>query len=221
MNTDLARRMLALARQERDRRAENASQSPGYAEDWLLVDEPFVNEICLVVLVAVYHQIERELVLLGARIAPGRDVISHADYEANVQRIKAAVRDRPTNGWQDLTRCLDLTNRPEWKSLQALRLIANGYKHDPFGGISGELLDHLGLSPTISESPRITYAGIADSLEFRERLAIYLGLAARSDYADIGEAFLSRAERFIGSIAELPQICRITSSRVSTTEFVS
>ena len=46
-----------------------ANEDPDYAYDqWLFTDEPFVNELCLVLLVVIRHQLERELLGLLARV---------------------------------------------------------------------------------------------------------------------------------------------------------
>ena len=64
-----ARRLLATIRAELEQRAlqadeESRAGNPWIREAWDGEDEPFVNEMCLLLLVWTRHQVERQLVSL-------------------------------------------------------------------------------------------------------------------------------------------------------------
>jgi hypothetical protein len=63
-------------------------------DQWLFTDEPFVNEMCLMVLVALRHQVERRLVFIAARVDTGQLSISRKQYQQNV--ISERARAGPT-----------------------------------------------------------------------------------------------------------------------------
>ncbi len=71
MDTRLAKNIVKLIRGERQRRASLLEDMhPEAADDrWLFTDLPFVAELCLMLLVAMRHQVERELISLAARAA--------------------------------------------------------------------------------------------------------------------------------------------------------
>ena len=64
--------MIGVIRQEARRRADAndhlaADDEHGYARDvWLFDDLPFVREFCILILVGIWHGVERELVWLAA-----------------------------------------------------------------------------------------------------------------------------------------------------------
>ena len=62
MNSKIARATLNVIRKERKRRLASLPDDPLAADDlWPSADEVFVNELCLMLLVAIRHQVEREL----------------------------------------------------------------------------------------------------------------------------------------------------------------
>lgn len=70
MDTRVAKHVIDVIRAERDSRlARLVAEEPELANAlWHVYDEPFINELCLMLLVAIRHQVERELVLLTARV---------------------------------------------------------------------------------------------------------------------------------------------------------
>jgi hypothetical protein len=62
-----------------------ADEDPDLASDqWQFGDEPFVNELCLILLVAVWHQVEREVIWLAARVTGDGKQITREQYLKNV-----------------------------------------------------------------------------------------------------------------------------------------
>ena len=83
--------------------------------------------MCLTLLIAVRHQVERELVLIKAR-ANGGTTIPQKQYEQNVINERQQLR---TKGWKALEDSLQLGSLPQWNtSMKALELLANSIKHD-------------------------------------------------------------------------------------------
>ena len=64
MDARVLKDMVATVRAERRRRKQplTGEDDDSPHDRWLFVDEPFVNELCLVLLVALRHELERELV---------------------------------------------------------------------------------------------------------------------------------------------------------------
>lgn len=177
--------------------------------------------MCLVLLVAIRHLLERELVRLGARVSADGKSIPGREY----WRLVAAERDelRSRGGWKHLAAKLNLTSFAAWSGpLETLRLLANTYKHEPGYATPGEgLLKHLGLNPIISEKPlKVTYASLPESQHFRQALALHLGLANDADFTDIAEEFLNGVDGFVAEVERQPHIAAITPTPVRLDEFV-
>lgn len=223
MDTQVARDMLAVIRAERQRSVdalEDADTELKY-DQWTFTDEPFVNEMCLVLLVAIRHLLERELVRLGARIRSDGKPIPRKEY----WRLVAAERDalRKRDGWKSLAAKLNLNRFSAWGGpLETLRLLANTYKHEPGDAAPGaDLLKHLGLNPIISEKPfKVLYASLPESQHFREALAQHLGLAQEADYTYIAEELLNSVERFVADVERQSHIVPIAPTAVRLNEFV-
>jgi hypothetical protein len=141
--------MVSVIRAERQRRLTLLKDEDGdWAYDqWLFTDEPFVNELCLVLLVAIRHQIERELLRLLARLTVGGNEVGGSEYRRRLRNERKLLRKR--DGWTNAIARLDLRTFPEWhSSIETLRLLANRYKHDPLGDPDEGLLKHLQLDLT-------------------------------------------------------------------------
>jgi DNA-binding transcriptional ArsR family regulator len=83
----IAREIIGVIRAERQGRSDrlkNEDQDFAYLH-WLFTDEPFINEMCLMVLVAVRHQVEGGLISFAARANVGPEVTreQHEKYLAN------------------------------------------------------------------------------------------------------------------------------------------
>jgi hypothetical protein len=222
VDVQAARDMLAIVRAERQRRVDALEADD---QDWrwdqgTFRDEPFINEMCLVLLVSIRHLLERELAGLGARVRADNRPIPGKEYWRLVSEEKQALRKK--DGWKKLAAKLKLESFAAWKGpLETLRLLANTYKHEPgYAAPSEDLLAHLELNPIISVNPTVTYASLPESQDFREALAVHLGLVQDADYADIIEAFLNSVERFVAEVERQPHIVAVEPSPSRFDEFV-
>ncbi|MGH9733809.1 MAG: hypothetical protein ACRD8A_04375 [Candidatus Acidiferrales bacterium] len=171
MDLQIARGILDLVRTEGQRRLALKGEPADSAYDqWLFEDEPFLNDVCLLLLVAVRHHVERELALLAAcavaRVGPS---ISRHQYLRNV------LSTRRKGGWKDVEIALNLQSFPEWGSaMETLRLLANCVKHEPTQEPDEELLRHLKLPLKPPGKFNVSYAPIPESSCFKEGLAVSL-----------------------------------------------
>jgi hypothetical protein len=194
MERSVGNDVLRLIRAEKDRRqALLTDEQPEIAfEHWWSVDEPFLNELCLMLLVARRHQVEKELVHFAARVTADGTAIDRKLYPKKVK----AERDRIRKcGWKGVIAKLKLSSSTEWdSSMKTLQLLANCYKHDPSGKPDEELLEHLKLDK------KLHYMSLAESPKFRAGLALSVGLPGDADYCEIAEEFLSLADQFLGHV---------------------
>jgi hypothetical protein len=73
MNTHLAKSVLEAIRREQHLRVSLLNEVA--YDHWTFEDGPFVAELCLMLLVALHHQVERELLRLAARVTDdGREI---------------------------------------------------------------------------------------------------------------------------------------------------
>ncbi len=95
MDTRIARDIVEVIRAEREKRIDRlADEDPDYAHDqWLFADEPFINDMCLMVLVALRHQVERRLVSLAAR-AGSEQAMTREEYWRKVGEQRKKVKNR-------------------------------------------------------------------------------------------------------------------------------
>lgn len=217
MDFETAKAMIDVVKSERQRRADRLrNEDPEFAGDhWLFTDEPFANDMCLMVLVAVWHQVERELVWLAACVTKDGKSISREQYKKNVQRErKLYVKDRGK-----MIEKLTLDSFPEWKSsMKALHLLANCFKHDPAQQPNKSLLMHLNLPLKPSRRLTVSYAPLSESSCFRDGLAAYLNLPKDADYCVIAKTFVDLADRFLKSVRQRTRLAQITGA-VSLIEF--
>jgi hypothetical protein len=99
MDTSVAKQMINAIRQEQQRRARSAvqlaSEDPNLAgEQWVFTDGPFINELCLMLLVAVWHQVEREVIWLAAAVTDDGKQISRDQYLKNAQEAQNNSRKK-------------------------------------------------------------------------------------------------------------------------------
>jgi hypothetical protein len=196
MDTRLSREVLNIIKSERSRRRELLAEADSeYAYDkWHFEDLPFVNELCLTLLVAVLHQIERKMVLLAARVTHDTAPISEQIYRERVrQRREEFRRKKMWHIASELGLCV-----PDW--LEALRLLANCYKHDPMARPDEDLLKHLKL-PLSPTAPLVdSYAPMVESEFFLNGLAAFLGIGDSADYCAVTEELISRADQFMTDV---------------------
>ncbi|HVR26024.1 MAG TPA: hypothetical protein VMU26_22215 [Candidatus Polarisedimenticolia bacterium] len=220
METQVLKQMIDVIRVEEQRRAKRrADMHPDVTYDqWLFTDAPFVNELCLMLLVALRHQVERELVLLAARLAADGSEISVEQYHKNVHRERELLKER--DGWKRIFIRLDVKSCQETKVLEALRLLSNSYKHDPFVKPDVKLLKLLNLpsewpkkktamsmsdaTSIGSQSPKMpkkkSYAPLPESSSLQEAFAVFVGLGRDADYCDITERFVESVNEFLESL---------------------
>lgn len=202
MDIQIARSVLKVIREEALRR-DSADRDPYFADEQWLADRAFVNELCLMLLVALWHQIERELVLMGARASQGDADLSPADY----QRALDALRKGLGIDWPKLRKLLNVATPPP--EMWALQRLANAYKHDPTTGPSDELISHLGLTTTVN------YNSLPESDALRQGLAACVGLDKYAGYVAITEAFINAAEVFLDDIRRNAKLGRVLWGPVS------
>ena len=209
MDTKLARETLSVIRKERKQRLASLPDHPDAADaQWLFSDEPFINELCLILLVAIRHQVERELLSLASRATDDGATLTHEQYRARVKAIRQRLRQK--DGWMAVCSTLRLDSFPDWNdAMETLRLLANCYKHAPSQGPEPDLLRHLQLDEARN------YAPLPESSGVREGLTLSLGLGKETDYCEIAEEFLSRADRFLKGVQEQPFISRVKWGPVS------
>jgi len=212
MHLSAAKEVIDVIRTAQGRRAaaRRADEDPDIAgEIWVEVDVPFVNELSLMLLVAVWHQLERELIWLAALVTDdGNDIDDLKQYSKNVKTARERFR-RP-GGWKDITSKLNLKACAEWNSMEMLHHLANCYKHDPSGKPDEKLLTDLALDATEIEK----YASIPESHRFREGLIAFLNLEKDADFSDIAEELLNRVAGFLTDVRTKAPLRHILDRRV-------
>jgi len=181
--------IVAVIRAEEQRRgSQRTHEDPIYEYDhWLFTDAPFVNELCLMVLVTLWHQVERELVGLAARAASDGKEISPERYHDEVQGLrKGKLWD-----WIKINARLKLQSCQGQRSMEALRHLANSYKHHPSMEPNEELVKLLNLETGVN------YAPLPESDSVQAGLKALVGLGNDSSYCDIAERFIHIASDFL------------------------
>ncbi len=214
MDFEIAREMIGVIRTERERRSDRLrNEDEDFAYDqWLFTDEPFINEMCLLVLVALRHQVERELVFLASRAcAKVGPTVTRKQYQQNVVSLRDEIRNK--NGWKNLMETLNLESFAEWgTAMKTLQLLANCLKHEPTQKPDKKLLDHLSL-PSKPVGPLIvSYMPLPESGCFREGLAVSVNLAKDADYCTIAETFVDLANQFLESVRQKTSLAQITGA---------
>jgi hypothetical protein len=218
MDTSITKKMIEVIRAERDRRYMDLVEDKRW---WMHYDEPIINELCLMLLVTIWHQVERELIWIATRVTKADDG-SELDGEywkrVEIEREKY----RKGGGKGKLIAKLGLDKFDEWKSMTALNFLANSYKHDPRSTPADkDLANLLRLNQDAQSTP------LAENQELREKLAESLGLREGSDpwgdgadYCDIADAFLDRAASFLKKVAAQPglNLCPLKFFPVSLDE---
>jgi hypothetical protein len=203
----VAKATIDVIRRERKRRRSRLPDHPDAAYDqWLFWDTPFVNELCLLVLVAIHHQVERELIRMAAQKTDEGKPLSRAEYQEHLRLEHAKWKsDR-----KSVIKKLKLDSFPVWnRDLEALRQLANSYKHTASRRPDDKLLNLLQLDL------KRNYAPLAESDGIREGLAVYLKLKKDADYCAIASKLLLRADRFLTAVKQQPGLSKVNWGRVS------
>src|SRR5437879_1381859 len=102
----------------------------------------------LLVMVSTWYYVERELVRMAARVGDPASKIPFEEYKSEVTAMA-----EPSGQLRRLEERLNLSGYSDWNTLDALRLLANGYKHDPFNRPQQGLLKKLGLDTAVAYGP--------------------------------------------------------------------
>jgi hypothetical protein len=216
MDFKMARDMIGvIGTERRDRFNRLKNEEPDFAHDQWLSDESFISDMCLMVLVALRHQLERELIFLAARA--NVDTITHQEYRQKIIGLRQEIKE---NGWKNLIKTLNLDSFAVWRtSMETLRLLANCVKHEPTQEPDEMLLKHLNLPSKPTGPMLVGYAPVPDSDSFREGLAVSVDLELDADYCTIAEAFAILTDQFLKQVRQETKLARVTGS-LSLTEFV-
>lgn len=200
--------MISVIRAEQQRRDSLLTdEDPNFASDqWRFTDAPFVNELCLMLLVALRHQVERELVGLAARAADEGKEVSSQHYKEKVRQLR---HKNSKTMWEKINDRLKLKSCNGYKPMEALRLLANSYKHDqsmePFQGLLKLLNLEIGVN----------YAPLPESEALQEGLATFIGLEKHADYCDIIERFVEIASDFLVNVQSRTKLSKVKWGKVS------
>lgn len=234
MHTEMAKEMIRLIRTEEKRRLDRLEnqealfegQDFGSYEQWLFTDGPFINEMCLMVLVGLRHQVERELVSLAARVGAratcpecGQNAwvkigptITREQYQQNARNQREQLRQDPKDGWANLMARLNPKFSPEEHFMKTLRLLANCFKHAPDQDPDKKLLTHLGL-PLIPPGLLVVgYMPLPQSIDFRKGLARSVNLPSDADYCTIADKFVDLADQYLEDVRKNANPARVISS---------
>ena len=206
---------LILIRSERsrlDRRLADRDSDSAY-DTWRSEDVPFVNELCLTLLVAIWHQVERELIHRAARVTVDRAPIDQSDYVRKIHENRKRVREK---GAPAIAETLGM-GWPDW--LEALRLLVNCYKHDPETRPDEKLLRHLGLPARPNEPLVVAYAPLPESRLLLDGWTAFLGLAQEADYCTVAEQLITRVEQFMANVDNVSPLSSVKRGPVSLSEF--
>jgi hypothetical protein len=215
MDFRVAREMIGIIKTERqDRldRLKNDNQDEAFHQ-WADIDEPFINDMCLMVLVALHHQLERELVFRAARANRGFPMTWDQCQEGEL-KLQKRLSDRKSSNaaWSDLRANLNLVTFPRW--METLRLLANSFKHGLWQQPNKALLDHLRLPPKPEGPLIVDYAPLSQSRRFRSGLAASLGLANDADYCAITEAFMALIDELLWDVSQKTTPAKIAGSLI-------
>ena len=209
METRILKNMIAVIRAEQQRRASHLTdEDPNFAYDqWLFTDASFVNELCLMLLVTLRHQVERELVSLAARAADDGKEISRQQYQEKVREVREKLRKG--DGWKKICPGLNLKSCEGHTCMEALRLLVNSYKHHPSMEPDEELLKLLKLKTGVN------YAPSPESHSLQEGLAAFIGLGKDAAYCDIAERFVDIASGFLADVQRRAKVSPVKWGPVS------
>jgi hypothetical protein len=189
------------------------------AEEYQFGDQPFLNGVCLVLLVTIWHEVERELVGFAARVAYDGQLILGDSYRDRVRLERELFRVGKTK--HQVIEKLGLEAFPAWSAeMKTLNLLANCYKHDPSGRPDAKILGHLKMRAIPQRRPlRVDYAPLSESDLFREGLARSLALPKHADYCAIVAEMLARAGAFLDAVEGQAHIQKVKWGPVALNRF--
>lgn len=211
--------MVSIFKAERKKRARQLLDhaDPQLAgEHWMFTDEPFISELCLMLLVGLNHEVERELLNYAAladrdgrqrddqedrknveqrlvwKELTGREM-DDKEYRNNVEQLCKGHR----LDWTEIRRRLKLEDRIGNECMVVLRDIANSYKHNPLMEPGEKLLKALQLQPGPPQ-----YASLPESDDLRKALARFIDLREGADFCAIAEGFVEIVGTFLRDVQE-------------------
>jgi len=213
MDTKVLKDMITVIRTEQKRRTsllQNADPDFAY-DNWLFTDGPFLNELCLIFMVALRHQIERDLVGLAARANETKNEISGKQYQENITKVRRTNNAGKNTGWdwKEIYKRLDLKNCDNYIFVEALSLLSNSYKHEHSMEPNDELLSLLRLGIGVN------YASLPESDALREGFAKFIGIKEDSDFCDIAEQFIDISKNFLINVESRANLCKVKWGPVS------
>jgi|SRR5882724_4762299 len=166
---------------------------------WQQYDAPIIDELCMILLVALSHRVERDLVNLAARVDPGGakeiSVQQHKDNLFQLRSRDSKGRVRRVWDWEKINNLLHHKGYAEHKYIELLRHLSDSYKHNMEP--SDELLDRLKIKRGI------TYAPLPQSDAIREGLAAFVKVKKagyRTEYCDIAKQFVELTSNFLSKV---------------------
>jgi hypothetical protein len=181
----------------------------GLAYDvWTFTDLPFLHDFSLLYLVALRHHIERRLLYYAVCATGHGRPIKRATF---VKRQRELLN--MPHRWKEIEKRLKPSGAKHYHSVEALRLLANSYKHDPRKEPAKDLIGYLKLNQ------RLTYAELPESRELQKGLARLLDLPDQAGYAEIVMRFAERSSDFLEDIVTKNKISPVQWGVVSLTRF--
>jgi hypothetical protein len=132
------------------------------------------------------------------------------DFEAEQKTLLALPNNKR---WREIEKRLQVTQCVRYASVEALRLVANSYKHDPRLQPDIELIRHLGLDE------KLIYAAIPESFELKKGLARVVGLPDDSLFVDITQRFVEHVAEFLKDLQAKSVLSPVALGKVSLTDF--
>jgi len=212
MDTHILKNIIAVIRTEQERRTSLLNvDDPNFAYDqWLFTDEPFLNEFCLMFLVTLRHQVEREQVGLAARAADRGKEISGQQYQERVKQLQKTNKKGNKNwDWTEINKRLKPESCEKYDFIKALRFLANSYKHDFSMEPDEKLLTSLKLKTGVN------YAPLPESDSLRKGFADLIGLGKDAGYCDIAERFVDIANDFVEEVKNRIKLSKVEWGTVS------
>lgn len=218
MDLQVAKETIRVIREEAKRRADRLNGVDGdVAYDvWTFDIQPFINDLCLMLLVALRHQVERELVRYAARSKCG-PTLTGEEFSHRVREWESKIGSN--EGWKSLNAALHLNSHAEHRAMQTLRLLTNCFKHAATLKPDHKLLDHLKLPRKPLEPNIVGYAPLAESTRFQEALAESIGLPTKADYCTIADGFIDQAAGLLEKVSKY-DLAKVKGGRASLIEFV-
>jgi hypothetical protein len=196
MEAKVYKEILEVIKTEEKRRVSTLPDHRDAADHlWTFRHEPLLNELCLMLLVTLRHHVERVLIGFAARSLDGGRPISREAYEAHIRELLNFDKGRSSDRtWKEIKRRLNIdSSSPKATCLKGLRLLANSYKHDPFGEPSDELKKFLGR-------PEVNFEPLPRGYLVREELAKLVGLDKDASYPEIVEGYLTSVNEYLSDL---------------------